>query len=298
MKIAVIESSFNQIIQPEEPIETIAEGFGFTEGPLWNPRQQYLLFSDIPSNKIYSWKPNGELSIYREPSNFSNGLTYDQEGNLIACEHQSRSITRQSPEGILTTVASNYLGQCLNSPNDVITVSDGSIIFTDPIYGLRRGMGGPAQQELDFEGVYRIPPGEELLQLLCDNFERPNGLALSPDEKVLYIADTVRQHIRAYEITPDWQMNGGQIWAELWDDDHTGRPDGMKVDIFGNLFSTGPGGVWIFDAQATLLGRIYLPEKTSNLAWGEDGHSLFITSSSAVYRIRCLTKGKSPLDTL
>lgn len=297
MKIEVIKQEFNDIIHHNTQIETIADGFGFTEGPLWHSGERMLLFSDIPSNKIFSWQNGASLKVYREPSNFSNGLTFDRGGNLIACEHQSRSITRQNMgDGSITTLAASYQDQRLNSPNDVITAGDGSIIFTDPIYGLRRGMGGPAEQELSFEGLYRIPPDSGALQLLSDHFERPNGLALSPDGNVLYVADTVRQHIRAFQVTPEWQLNGGHIWAELWDDDHIGRPDGMKVDQYGRVFSTGPGGVWVFDEQANLLGRIYLPEKTSNLAWGEDGSSLFITCSSAVFRVRCLTKGRAPLD--
>lgn len=296
MKIEIITPEFKNVIDPNQEIEVIADGFSFTEGPLWNAQNDYLLFSDIPSNRIFQWKSNEDLKVFREPSSFSNGLTYDRSGRLIACEHQSRSVTTQSPDGSITIIASTYQGKRLNSPNDVITVSDGSVIFSDPIYGLRRGMGGPAEQELDFEGIYRIPPEGEPLQLLCNNFERPNGLCLSPDEKKLFIADTVRQHIRVFEIASDWKINGGQIWAELWDDGLIGRPDGMKMDIHGNLFCTGPGGIWIFNHQASLLGRIYLPDKTSNLAWGEDGHSLFITCSATVFRVRCLTKGRSPLE--
>lgn len=297
MKIEAIRPEFNDIITPSAEIETIAEGFAFTEGPLWHSAERMLLFSDIPSNRIYVWREGEAVRPFRDPSHFSNGLTFDRDGRLIACEHQSRAITSQNLEsGEVTTLADDYQGRRLNSPNDVICASDGSIIFTDPIYGLRRGMGGPAEQELNFEGLFRIPPSGGALQLLSDHFERPNGLALSPAGEILYVADTVRQHIRAFRVTSDWQLNGGQIWAELWDDNLTGRPDGMKVDEDGRVFSTGPGGVWIFDKQANLLGRIYLPEKTSNLAWGEDGRSLFITCSSAVFRVRCLTRGRAPLD--
>ena len=297
MKIEAIRPEFNDIIPPGAQVEAIAEDFGFTEGPLWHSGLDMLLFSDIPSDKIYAWRQGQPLAVYREPSCFANGLTFDRSGRLIACEHQSRSLTRQDPaDGSITTLAWQYQGKRLNSPNDVITAPDGSIIFTDPIYGLRRGMGGPAEQELDFEGLYRLPPDDGELHLLSDSFERPNGLALSPDGSTLYVADTVRQHIRAFRVTPDWQLNGGQIWAELWDDGFIGRPDGMKVDVHGNLFSTGPGGVWVFDAQTNLLGRIYLPDKTSNLAWGQDGHSLFITCSAYVFLLRCATRGRSPLD--
>ena len=295
MSFEIIESKFRNLIDPDTEIETIAEGFEFTEGPVWNSREKSLLFSDIPSNKIYSWSQEKGVNIYRDPSNFANGLTYNPDGQLIRCEHQSRSVTIEK-NGRTQTAASTYNGKLLNSPNDVVCAKDGSILFSDPIYGLRVGMGGPADQELSFQGVYRIPPGETSPLLITDSFERPNGLAFSNDENYFFITDTVRQHIRVFHVHDKWEFTGGEIWAELWDDDRVGRPDGIKVDIAGNVFCTGPGGIWVFDALATLLGRIFLPQKTSNLAWGEDGNSLFITSSSKVYRIRCLTSGESPLE--
>lgn len=293
MHIQSIQPRFNQLVEPDTTIEIIADSFSFTEGPLWNTKGNSLLFSDISANIIFSWKPDGEISVYREPSNYPNGLTYDPEGNLVACEHSSRSITKEV-NGKVETVVDSYQNQKLNSPNDVICARDGSILFSDPIYGLRIGMGGPAEQELPFQGLYRVPPAAHHAILITDSFERPNGLAFSPDESKLYVADTVRQHIRIFRISDQWNFSGGEVWAELWDDDFGSRPDGIKVDHFGNVFSTGPGGVWVFDPMAILLGRIYLPDKTSNLAWGEDGHSLFITSSSKVYRLRCRTYGKVP----
>ena len=294
MKIEKLDPQFDSLISPEAAIEKIADGFGFTEGPLWNSGGSYLLFSDIPENKIYKWSAKNGVEIYREVSHFSNGLTYDPAGKLIACEHQSRSITREAAKGEFVTLASHYKEKKLNSPNDVVASNDGSILFTDPIYGLRAGNGGPADQELSFQGVYRIKPEDNELELITDSFERPNGLAFSPDNKTLYIADTVRQHLRTFNVDENWRFSGGQIWAELWDDAFTGRPDGIKVDLKGNVFSAGPGGVWVFNSKADLLGRIYLDGKTSNLAWGEDGHSLFITCGSVVYRIKCQTAGIIP----
>ena len=292
MKIELYREEFAKLIDPKTNIEKIADGFSFTEGPVWDQVNNRLLFSDIPSNKIFSWSSDHGVSIYRFPSNFSNGLTFDSHGNLIACEHQSRSISIENSRNGTMTLANSYNGLKLNSPNDVISSRDGSILFTDPIYGLRAGMGGPAKQELSFQGVFRLSPHNGQLELITDTFERPNGLVLSPDENYLYIGDTVRQHIRIFEVSKDWKISGGQVWAELWDDAYVGRPDGMKVDNHGNLFSTGPGGIWVFDNKANLLGRIFLPEKTSNLAWGdEDQKSLYITSSSVIYRIRCITKG-------
>ena len=292
MKIESYREEFTNLIDPEITIEKIAGGFSFTEGPIWDHVNDRLLFSDIPSNKIFSWSADQGVSIYRSPSNFSNGLTYDPHGNLVACEHKSRSISLQTGTNKVENLANSYNDKKLNSPNDVIAARDGSILFSDPIYGLRDGMGGPAEQELPFQGVFRLPPGSSQLELITDTFERPNGLVLSPAEKHLFVGDTVRQHIRVFDISKDWEVSGGQVWAELWDDEYAGRPDCMKVDIHGNLFSAGPGGIWVLDKEANLLGRIFLPDKTSNLAWGDqDRKSLFITSSSAVYRIRCITNG-------
>ena len=296
MKIEKLDPKFDTLIAPDAAIEIIAEGFKFTEGPLWNKAGNFLLFSDIPASRIYKWSASKGVEVYRDISHFSNGLTYDPEGKLIACEHQSRSVTREAAAGEFVTLASHYQGKKLNSPNDVVAFTDGSILFTDPIYGLQAGNGGPADQELTFQGVYRIKPENNEIALITDSFERPNGLAFSPDKKTLYIADTVRQHIRAFKVDENWRFTGGQVWAELWDDNASGRPDGMKVDLAGNLFSAGPGGVWVFNSKADLLGRIYLDGKTSNLAWGEDGQSLFITCSSTVYRIKCKTSGKIPPD--
>ena len=294
MRIEKLNPEFDDLIVSDASIELIAEGFSFTEGPVWNSKGNYLLFSDIPANKIYQWSADKSVEVYRHNSNFSNGLTYDSQGSLIACEHQSRSITREFPGGDIVTLASLYQEKKLNSPNDVIASSDGSILFSDPIYGLKAGMGGPADQELPFQGVYRIKPEANELELITDSFERPNGLAFSPDEKTLYIADTVRQHLRAFTVDDNWHITGGQIWAKLWDDSAVGRPDGLKVDQNGNVFCVGPGGIWVFNPNAELLGRIYLDDKTSNLAWGEDSHSLFITCSSKVYRIKCKTAGNIP----
>lgn len=295
-RIEAAHLEFNQIIPEDAQIETIAEGFIFTEGPLWDARGKRLLFSDIPADTIYSWTQSDGAQVFRHPAGFPNGLTFSRQGDLIACEHRTRAVSITKGNDKTQVIASTYQGRKLNSPNDVIAASDGSIIFTDPIYGLREGNGGPAIAELDFQGLYRITPDGDL-ELLSDSFERPNGLLLSVDEKHLFVADTVRQHIREFEVDDGWQLSGGCVWAELWDDDHSGRPDGMKIDHQGNLFSAGPGGMWVFNPRGELIGRIYLPDKTSNMAWGDDGlSSLFITSSSRVYRIRTQTHGLPLVD--
>ncbi len=291
MRIVVNKPEFEKLISSDASAEIIAENHMFTEGPVWDAREKRLIFTDIPATTIFSWTAENGVEVFRKPSGFSNGLTFNRKGHLIACEHRTRAVTVSKDGESFAIAADRYQDKKLNSPNDVVASDDGTIFFSDPIYGLREGNGGPAEAELDFQGLYRITPDGELI-LITDSFERPNGLALSPDEKTLYVADTVRQHIRAFQIGPDWQMNGGQIWAELWDDEYGGRPDGMKVDENGNLFATGPGGIWVFNPQAELLGRLFFPDKTSNLAWGDDDlGTLYITSSSKVYRLRTNTRG-------
>jgi sugar lactone lactonase YvrE len=290
--IESLRPEFSQLVAPDAQVEAVAKGFVFTEGPLWDSRKRRLLFSDMPADTIYSWSKENGTEVFRHPAGYPNGLTFNRRGDLVTCEHRTRGISVTENNSKPKVVASTYQGKKLNSPNDIIAANDGSILFTDPIYGLWEGQGGPAEQELSFQGVYRLTPDYSHLELITDSFERPNGLALSPDEKQLYVIDTVRQHIRVFDIGVNWKLSGGHIWVELWDDDKIGRPDGMKFDKQGNLFSTGPGGVWVFNPSGDLLGRIYLPEKTSNLGWGDaDMRSLYITCSSAVYRVRCLTSG-------
>ena len=294
--IETYSDSFIQLIDPQEQIEVISDGHQFTEGPVWDDKRNCLFFSDIPANTICKWTNSHGTEPFHHPSHFANGLAINHEGELIICEHQGRSISLLNRNKERNILVDSYDGLRLNSPNDIVVADDGSIIFTDPIYGLREGNGGPAQQELPFQGIYHFNPNTEKLTLITDNFERPNGLAFSPGQKSLVVVDTVKQHIRAFNIGPGWKFTGGNIWVELWDDKNNGRPDGIKFDQLGNLFATGPGGIWIFSPKAELLGRIFLPNKTSNLAWGmNDRKSLFITSSDKVYQIRCLTSGSKYL---
>ncbi len=292
MRIEVIHPSFKTILDPASDIELISDGHKFTEGPVWDKENQRLLFSDIPADTIYSWNENAGSEILIKPSRYSNALAFDSDGNLIICEHQGRAISLRDDEGNRKVLADSFRNYKLNSPNDLVIANDGSILFTDPIYGLREGNGGPAVQELPFQGVYRYDSKKGSLYLITDSFERPNGLTFSPDERKLFITDTVKQHIRVFTIEKNWHLSGGMVWAELWDDDYGGRPDGLKCDQHGNLFCTGPGGIWVLSPNAQLLGRIYLSDKTSNLAWGDqDRKSLFITSSDKVFRLRCLSAG-------
>jgi len=275
------------IIAPGTQIEQVAKGFQFTEGPVWHP-SGFLLFSDIPASTIYQWNPSASQAVaYRTPSGHSNGLTLDGENRLIACEHDRR-LSRTEPDGTVVTLADRYLGQRLNSPNDVVVRSDGSIYFTDPPYGLPNQSEG---KELSFNGVYRLAPDGALV-LLDASFVRPNGLAFSPDEKTLYIDDSDQGHIRAFDVLPDGSLANGRVFAELKDPAKDGVPDGMKVDTQGNVFCTGPGRIWVIDPQGRLVGKIETPEAAANLAWGDaDGKTLYITARTGLYRLRTSTGG-------
>ncbi len=268
-------------------MEKVAGGFEFTEGPVWVP-DGYLLFSDIPASTIYRWTPGSvSAEVFRAPSGRSNGLTLDREGRLLACEHDRR-LSRTEGDGSVVTLAERYEGKRLNSPNDVVVRSDGSIYFTDPPYGLPRQEEG---RELDFNGVYRLAP-DGALTLLDDGFDRPNGLAFSPDERVLYVNDSRRGHILAFDVRVDGTLSNGRVFAELREPGEQGVPDGMKVDVRGNVFCTGPGGIWVLDAAGEPLGVIGVPEVPANLAWGDDDlKTLYITARTGLYRMRVRTGG-------
>ena len=265
----------------------LATGFVFTEGPVWH-RDGYLLFSDIPADTIYKWSPNGKVEIFRKPSGQSNGLTFDSSWRLIACEHFNRRVTRTEKDGSITVLADRYLGKRLNSPNDVVVRSDGFIYFTDPPYGVKQ-----SERELDFQGLYCISPDGKLM-LVAKDFDRPNGLALSPDEKRLYVDDSARKHVRLFNVMEDGRLTGGDVFADM-SSNEPGAPDGMKVDVLGNLYVTGPGGLWVFDSNGKLLGKIKLPEIPANCAFGDsDMMTLFLTARTSLYAIRLKVRGIGP----
>ena len=292
----------HDLIASDTAIERVAGGFGFTEGPVW--RGTELLFSDIPNKRIARWRrlPEGpELTTYAR--GMSNGLTLDRRGRVLAAEHDGRRVTRVADDGTRTALAEQYQGKRLNSPNDIVVKSDGSIYFTDPPYGVQPSTPGvprPAGwwtepipgKEQPCNGVYRIAP-DGTLHLLVDDFALPNGLAFSPDESVLYIDDSAHKHIRALDVRPDGTLTNSRVLLDMASDD-PGVPDGLKVDLSGNVFCTGPGGVWVCRSNGTLLGRIVLPELPANLAWGEDGSVLFLTARTSVYRLATRTRGALP----
>lgn len=269
---------------PAIGIVKVSGGHEFTEGPVWSPRGT-LLFSDIPANKI--WELGREKKVFRSPSGNANGLTFDRQGRLIACEHGTRRVTRTEKDGSITVLAERYRGKRLNSPNDVVVRSDGSIYFTDPTYGI-----SPDQQELDFQGVYRIKPDGEL-ELLVKDFKMPNGLCFSPDEKKLYIADSSElRHIRVFDVARDGSLSGGKVFAKITE---PGAPDGMKTDRNGCLYVAGPGGVWVFNSRGKHGKTIKVPETPANLAWGGTvGKTLYVTARTSVYKVRMKTGGFLP----
>jgi gluconolactonase len=273
-------------------LEAVAGGFLFTEGPLWDRRGQRLLFSDIPGNRIVQWSRAKGASDFRKPSNMSNGLAWDREGRLLACEHATSRLTRTESDGRVTVLASTHQGKELNSPNDVVVKSDGAIYFTDPTYGRNDYYGVKRAPQLAFRGAYRLA-ADGTLTLLADDFAQPNGLCFSPDEKRLFINDTERGHIRVFDVRPDGTLGNGKVWAEL-SGEGPGAPDGMKLDSAGSLYCCGPGGIHVFDAAGKKTGVIQVPGGAANFAWGEDDRkSLFITAGSTLFRLRAAVPGRA-----
>ncbi|MEI6653807.1 MAG: SMP-30/gluconolactonase/LRE family protein [Verrucomicrobiota bacterium] len=262
------------------PIEKLGGDFKFTEGPLWVAAQNQLLFSDIPANRMVGFKA-GSFATFRAPSNNSNGLTLDKQGRLLACEHGTRRVTRTEADGTLTVLAERYENKRLNSPNDVVVRSDGAIYFTDPPYGVKQ-----EERELDFQGVYRISPDGKSLTLLARDFIKPNGLAFTPDEKILYVNDTEGGHIRAFDVAADGTLSNSRVFAK------TPGPDGMKVDSAGNVYCTSGPGVMVFDATGKHLGTFSMAEQPANCAFGDaDWKSLYMTCRTGLYRVRLALPG-------
>ncbi|MDJ0780356.1 MAG: SMP-30/gluconolactonase/LRE family protein [Desulfosarcinaceae bacterium] len=292
--IEIHDQRFLSVVHADAGLEVVANGFAFIEGPIWHPRDHHLTFSDIIGDTIYRWQADGAVSVLRKPSHMANGNTYDREGRILTCEHATSRVTRSAADGgRIETLASRYQGRELNSPNDIVVTSDGMIYFTDPNSGRGPKFGVERAQELAFQGVYRLDPVSGELTLLVDDFEKPNGLCFSLDEKILFINDTARQHIRAFDLSDEGVLINGRLWADLIGAE-VGVADGMKVDSAGILFCTGPGGVHVYDADATLLGRIRVSEQAANFTWGDpDLKTLYITASTTLYRIRVRVPGQA-----
>jgi gluconolactonase len=297
MGVQVKADAFLELVDENAEVERLGTGFTFTEGPIWNP-DGFLLFSDMPGDVRRRWDPDSGVTEVANPSNKGNGMTFDLDGRLLVCEHVTSSVVRMDPDGKgggREVLATHYEGRELNSPNDVVVKSDGAIYFTDPTYGRMPGFGIERDQDLDFQGVYRIAPGGGDPQLLVDDFDQPNGLCFSTDESLLYINDTTRAHIRVFDVESDGTIANSRVLAdgigsgslEIGD-----LVDGMKLDERGNVWVTGPGGVCVFDADGQHLGTVEVPENVGNINWGgPDWSQLFIPATSSLYRIQCKISG-------
>jgi gluconolactonase len=297
MTVQVNAQAFLELVDEDAELERLGTGFTFTEGPIWNPAG-YLLFSDMPGDVRRRWDAETGVTEVANPSNKGNGMTLDNDGRLVVCEHVTSSVVRMDPDGTGSgreVLATHYEGRELNSPNDVVVKSDGAIYFTDPTYGRMPGFGLEREQDLDFQGVYRIPPGGGDPQLLVDDFSQPNGLCFSTDESLLYINDTDRAHIRVFDVQPDGTIANSRVLAENIGSGSLeigDLVDGMKLDERGNVWVTGPGGVLAFNPEGEHIGTIEVPENVGNLNWGgPDWNWLFIPASTSMYRIQCKVSG-------
>jgi gluconolactonase len=293
-RIEKLDPALDRIIDTSETIHDLADGFGGAqgpaEGPLWWKEGGYLLFSDIHNNKRMKYEAGKGVSLFLEPTNRANGLTRDLQGRLVACEHDSRRVTRLELDGSLTVICNSFQGRQLNRPNDVVVKSDGSIYFTDPW----TNPNPPNQWDLPFSGVYRLTPDLATLTLLVDDFTLPNGLAFSPDESVLYINDTRRGHIRAFDVMPNGAISraSDRVFADLRGPE-PGVPDGMKVDVEGNVYCGGAGGIWVMDKTGKKLGRIvHGAPATTNIGFGgDDWKTLYVTSRNHLGSVKVKIAG-------
>ncbi len=306
-EVVRMDPALDEIIAPGTRLERVATGFEFTEGPVWHP-DGFLLFSDPNTNVIYSWKPQtGNVEIFRTKSGYSgyfsgeyhqsgsNGLAIDNEGRLTICQHGDRRVVRIEKKGPVTVLSDKFQGKRLNSPNDLVYRSDGALYFTDPPYGLPKAFDDPAK-EIPHSGVYAVINGET--KLLTTDLRGPNGIAFSPDEKILYVSnwDITDIHntkvIRRYEVAKDGTLSNGTVFFDMSLTDGDDALDGLKTDLKGNVYCAGPDGIWIISPAGKYLGRIRLPEHAANMAWGDNGFTLYITASSGVYRIPLKASGK------
>ena len=276
-----------EIVESSEP-EQLATGFQFTEGPLWHP-DGYLLFVDIRTSRIFRLEPGGEPELFREDSGESNGMTFDSQGRLVVCEMINQQVTRREDDGSYTVLANSWNGQRLNRPNDVVGRSDGSLYFTNP----GRERLDPSQVDMQFNSVHRVKP-DGTVDMVVPGIEYPNGIAFSPDESVMYVANTrPGQYILAFDLDDSGDVCGVRHFADMPSETATnGVPDGMKVDVEGRVYCTGPDGCWVFDPCGELIGIIRLPEYPANCGWGgPDNRTMFFTANTSVYSLRMTTPG-------
>jgi gluconolactonase len=303
--IVRVDPRFDKLVPPNVRVERIVGGRKWVEGPVWNRKEGYLLFSDIPTNSVIKWQEGKGTSVFLKPSGYngkavfegpepgSNGLAFDPEGRLVLAEHGDRRIARLERNGRQTTLVDRFEGRRINSPNDVVFRSNGDLYFTDPPFGLPKSFNDP-RKELPFQGVYKLSRNGQLA-LLTKDIKAPNGIAFSPDEKKLYIsnADPMNAVWMVYDVKSDGTIENGRVLfnGTSWAKSKPGVPDGMKVDREGNIFGAGPGGIHVISPEGEHLGSIETGVPTGNLTWGEDGSTLFITSNTNVFRLKLTTKG-------
>lgn len=302
-KILRLDPAFDGLVSKDARIEKVATGFTFTEGPLWRP-QNVLWFSDIPGNVVRSVSPSGDVKVMIQNAGGiaspgpgaligPNGMVADNDGAVLLCQHGGRRIVRVAPDMTITPVLEKFEGHRFNSPNDLVYRSDGALYFTDPPYGLPKQDDDPAK-ELKFNGVFLYKDG--VLKAIVKDLERPNGIALSPDEKTLYVSNSEKKRFwMRYDVAADGTVSNGRMFFDLADAKEQGIPDGMKVDSQGNVYAAGPEGVWVFSPDGRHLGTIQPGEVAANVGWGDDGKSLYITASTSVYRIRVNVPGEKAL---
>ncbi len=291
-----LDPAFRRLIAEHAPVKQVGSGLMFVEGPIWHPIGQYLLFSDLPADARFRLDRNGVREVLR-PSNKANGLTYDAELNLIACEHATSSIARFRPCGTREVLASHYEGRELNSPNDLCIHSNGSIYFTDPWYGRMPHYGVERPRDLGWQGVFRLAPGSREPKLLVDRymFSQPNGICFSPDELRLYVNDTEQANIRVFDVRADGTLSNARIFANfICDVMKPGVPDGMKCDAQGNIWVTAPGGLWVYAPDGRHIGKVTIPELSANLHWGgADWRTLYVCASTSVYTVDVMVGPRS-----
>jgi gluconolactonase len=304
-QIVKLDPRFDELVGADAKLEKIAGGFDWSEGPVWQKDQKRLLFSDIPKNMVWQWSSADGLKPYLNPSGYTgtekrggesgcNGLALNGAGKLVLCQHGDRRVALLNEDGkSFTTLADKYDGKRLNSPNDLVFHSNGDLYFTDPPYGLEKGPNDP-KRELDFCGVYRLSK-DGMVTLLTKDMSRPNGIGFSPDEKTLYVAnsDPAKANWMAFPVKADGALGEGKLFYDVTKEVRKlkGLPDGLKLDKQGNVFATGPGGVWVFTPKAEALGRIDPGCATANCGWGEDGSTLFLTADKSLCRVKTKTMG-------
>ncbi|MSO47244.1 MAG: SMP-30/gluconolactonase/LRE family protein [Thermoleophilia bacterium] len=289
--VTAVSPKMGELVSLDATWDQLASGCTFTEGPLWIAAENALYFSDMPADTRRKWTRAGGVEVVASPSNKVNGTTLCMNGNQLLCEHVTSSVAVLR-DGVREVVVSHYGDKELNSPNDIVVTSDGAIWFTDPPYGRWPGFGEEREQELDFCGVYRFTKTDGL-QLATDSFNKPNGLCFSPDEKTLWINDSEDLNIRRFDVAADGSLAGGEViyqWSgePVYSD---GVPDGLKLDEAGNLWCTGPGGVWVITPEGEHLGTINSQEVVGNLCWGDDWHTLFLCTSTTVHALKTTVAG-------